>query len=174
MTYNIYYHVTETQLRVVARSTHWKRATALAEQLTKEMGDNYFLIICIEAVLVFFLFKTYLMVLKRTGIFITLLGIGTLHMVAIPKGVWDGFVGWTKQISGLCFTTFMQSTLLTLGGILMATYTGSFWLGLGILASASEVPRLIDRFGIDTGSRQGVGGAVHTASMVMHLVKGVM
>lgn len=41
MTYNIYYHVTETQLRVVARSTHWKRAETLANQYTKETGVKH-------------------------------------------------------------------------------------------------------------------------------------
>ncbi len=41
MTYNIYYHVTETQLRVVARATHYKRATALAKQFTKETGVEH-------------------------------------------------------------------------------------------------------------------------------------
>lgn len=42
MTYNIYYHVTETQLRVVARSTHYKRATALAKQFTEETGVKHY------------------------------------------------------------------------------------------------------------------------------------
>lgn len=60
-------------------------------------------------------------------------------MFSVPRGFTDGFWGWCKQVAALCLTAFLQTTLLFLG---LLTFNVNMLLGLGLLLSANEVPRL--------------------------------
>lgn len=67
-------------------------------------------------------------------------------MFSLPRGYSEGFTGWCKQIIAICFTAFMQTTLLLLGMITMQTHA---LLGLGVMLAANEVPRIAQQFGLD-------------------------
>ena len=45
--------------------------------------------------------------LKRGGILLIQIAVGSLYMFSVPRGYIDGFTGWCKQVIGLCLTTFL-------------------------------------------------------------------
>lgn len=114
-------------------------------------------------VILYLLIKIYFMIFKRTALFIALLGIGSLHMIEIPRGIWDGFTGWVKQVAGICFITVIQTTLLGIAARLFVD--GHPLLGIGMMAACEDVPRIADRYGVDTSMNSGAaaafGGAAH-------------
>ena len=61
----------------------------------------------------------------------------------------DGYWG-AKQIAATCLTAFLQTTLLYLG---LMTFQDHMLLGLGIMLSANEVPRIAQQFGLDSSEK---------------------
>ena len=59
--------------------------------------------------------KCFFSNLKRGGILLIQIAVGSLYMFSVPRGYMDGFIQWCKQIIGLCLTTFLQATILTAG-----------------------------------------------------------
>ena len=59
--------------------------------------------------------KVFFANLKRGGILLIQIAVGSLYMFSVPRGYYDGFLQWCKQIIGLCLTTFLQATILTAG-----------------------------------------------------------
>ena len=94
--------------------------------------------------------KCFFSNIKRGGILLTQIAVGSLHMFSLPRGYSEGFTGWCKQIIAICFTAFMQTTLLLLGMITMQTHA---LLGLGVMLAANEVPRIAQQFGLDMRMR---------------------
>jgi hypothetical protein len=89
-------------------------------------------------------------------------------MFSIPRGYGDGFTQWMKQVIALCLTAFLQTTLLFLG---LITFQDNMLLGIGIMLSASEVPRIAERFGLDTSVKFNMMSAVHMTSSAVNLAK---
>lgn len=81
-------------------------------------------------------------------------------MFSIPRGYLDGFVGWMKQVIGLCLTAFLQSTILIAGLMIFRDHA---LMGVGLMLSAGEVPRIAGNFGVDTTTKANVMSAVYTA-----------
>ena len=105
--------------------------------------------------------KIFFQNIKRGGILLVQMAVGSLYMFSIPRGHTDGFFQWMRQIIALCFTAFMQTSLLYLG---LLTFSGNMILGLGIMLAANEVPKIAQQFGLDTSARFNAMSIVHTAS----------
>ena len=112
--------------------------------------------------------KVFLANLKRGGILLIQIAVGSLHMFSLPRGYFTSFTGWCKQVMAICFTTFMQNLLFMLGLIVLVD---NYILGLGLLLASAEVPRIADQFGLDTSVHGNVMSVVHASSSVIHLVK---
>ena len=112
--------------------------------------------------------KVFFANLKRGGILLIQIAVGSLYMFSVPRGYSDGFTQWCKQVIGLCLTAFLQATILTAG--LMA-FNDHALLGLGLMLSAGEVPRIAGAFGLDTSTRASLSSAVHTAQMAVNTTK---
>ena len=54
--------------------------------------------------------KVFFANLKRGGILLIQIAVGSLYMFSVPRGYTDGFIQWCKQIIGLCLTAFLQAT----------------------------------------------------------------
>ena len=108
--------------------------------------------------------------IKRGGILLIQIAVGSLYMFSIPRGYGDGFIQWVKQVIALCLTAFLQTTLLFLG---LLTFKDNMLLGIGIMMAASEVPRIAERFGLDTSVKFNMMSAVHMTSSAVNLVKTV-
>lgn len=104
--------------------------------------------------------KVFFSNLKRGGILLIQIAVGSLYMFSIPRGYLDGFVGWMKQVIGLCLTAFLQSTILIAG---LMIFKGHALMGVGLMLSAGEVPRIAGNFGVDTTTRANVMSVVYTA-----------
>lgn len=104
--------------------------------------------------------KVFFANLKRGGILLIQIAVGSLYMFSIPRGFGDGFIQWMKQVIGLCLTAFLQSTILIAG---LMVFKDHALLGLGLMLSAGEVPRIAGTFGLDTTTRANIMSAVYTA-----------
>lgn len=83
--------------------------------------------------------KVFFSNLKRGGILLIQIAVGSLYLFSVPRGYIDGFVGWCKQVIGLCLTAFLQATVLIAGLIVIKDQA---LLGLGLMLSAGEIPRI--------------------------------
>ena len=110
--------------------------------------------------------KIFFQNIKRGGILLVQISVGSLYMFSIPRGYTDGFIQWMKQVAALCLTAFMQTTLLYLG---LLTFTTNSLLGLGIMLSANEVPRIAQQFGMDTSVKFNVMSMVHATTTAINL-----
>ena len=109
--------------------------------------------------------------LKRGGILLIQIAVGSLYMFSVPRGYIDGFVGWCKQVVGLCLTAFLQATLLVAG---LMTIKDHALLGLGLMLSANEVPRIAGQFGLDTSAKANLMGTVYAAQGAVNLTKTIV
>ena len=112
--------------------------------------------------------KVFFANLKRDGILLIQIAVGALYMFSVPRGYTDGFTQWCKQIIGLCLTAFLQATILVAG---LMVFNDHALLGLGLMLSAGEVPRIAGAFGLDTSTRASLTSAVHTAQMAVNTTK---
>ncbi|MEA4986463.1 MAG: DUF6045 family protein [Anaerovorax sp.] len=115
--------------------------------------------------------KVFFANLKRGGILLIQIAVGSLYMFSVPRGYLDGFIGWCKQIIGLCLTTFLQATILTAG---LMVLKGHALLGLGLMLSAGEVPRIAGAFGLDTSTKANVMSAVYTAQAAVNTTRTIV
>ena len=114
--------------------------------------------------------KIFFQNIKRGGILLIQIAVGSLYMFGMPKGHMDGFYTWCKQVAALCLTAFLQMTLMFLG---LLTWQTNVLLGLGVMLSANEVPRIAQNFGLDTGMKVNIMQAVHTTTSVVNLTKAI-
>lgn len=112
--------------------------------------------------------KIFFQNIKRGGILLVQMAVGSLYMFSVPRGYTDGFYQWCKQVAALCLTAFMQTTLLFLG---LLTFPGNMLLGLGILLSANEVPRIAQQFGLDSSVRVNMMSVVHATTTAVNLTR---
>ena len=114
--------------------------------------------------------KVFFANLKRGGILLIQIAVGSLYMFSVPRGYTDGFIQWMKQVIGLCLTAFLQSTILVAG---LMVFRENALLGLGLMLSAGEVPRIAGTFGLDTTTRANIMSAVYTAQAAVNTTKAV-
>lgn len=148
-----------------------------ADTLSEIMAQSHFglgiltspfmLLFCI-ILMAYAVIKVFFANLKRGGILLIQIAVGSLYMFSIPRGFTDGFIQWCKQVIGLCLTAFLQSTILVAG---LMVFRESALLGLGLMLSAGEVPRIAGAFGMDTSTRANVMSAVYTAQAAVNTTR---
>ena len=112
--------------------------------------------------------KVFFANLKRGGILLIQIAVGSLYMFSVPRGYTDGFVQWCKQIIGLCLTAFLQATILIAG---LMVFKDHALLGLGLMLSAGEIPRIAGAFGLDTTTSANIMSAVYTAQAAVNTTR---
>lgn len=115
--------------------------------------------------------KVFFANLKRGGILLIQIAVGSLYMFSVPRGYTDGFIQWCKQIIGLCLTAFLQATILIAG---LMVFKDHALLGLGLMLSAGEIPRIAGTFGLDTTTRANVMSAVYTAQAAVNTTRTIV
>ena len=114
--------------------------------------------------------KIFFANIKRGGMLLTQIAVGSLYMFSIPKGNTEGFISWCRQVIALCITAFLQMTLLYVG---LLTCKTSMLLGLGVMLAANEVPNIAKQFGLDTSVKVHFSNAVHNTTMAVNLARAV-
>ena len=127
---------------------------------------NLFLIIAIGYCII----KVFFANIKRGGILLISVALGALYMFSVPRGYSDGFTSWCKQIIGICFTAFLQTTMLIAG---LATWNIEPLMGVGIMLAASEVPRIAGQFGMDTSTKGNLMSGVYAAQSAINVTKSI-
>ena len=115
--------------------------------------------------------KVFFANLKRGGILLIQIAVGSLYMFSVPRGYLDGFYQWCKQVVGLCLTAFLQATILIAG---LSLFNEHALLGLGLMLSAGEIPRIAGAFGLDTTTRANIMSAVYTAQAAVNTTRTIV
>ena len=115
--------------------------------------------------------KVFFANLKRGGILLIQIAVGSLYMFSVPRGYTDGFIQWCKQIIGLCLSAFLQATILIAG---LMVFKDHALLGLGLMLSAGEIPRIAGAFGLDTTTRANIMSAVYTAQAAVNTARTIV
>ena len=115
--------------------------------------------------------KVFFANLKRGGILLIQIAVGSLYMFSVTRGYTDGFIQWCKQIIGLCLTAFLQATILIAG---LMVFKDHALLGLGLMLSAGEIPRIAGAFGLDTTTRANIMSAVYTAQAAVNTTRTIV
>ena len=136
-----------------------------AGNLSSQLG--LFTLLCLIA-FAYCVVKIFFQNIKRGGILLVQMAVGSLYMFSVPRGYTDGFVQWMKQVAAICLTAFMQTTLLYLG---LMTFPQNMLLGLGIMLSANEVPRIAQQFGLDSSVRVNMMSVVHATTTAVNLTR---
>ena len=97
--------------------------------------------------------KVFFANLKRGGILLIQIAVGSLYMII-----------------GLCLTAFLQATILVAGLML---FRDEALLGLGLMLSAGEIPRIAGAFGLDTSTRANLMSAVYTAQAAVNTTRSI-
>jgi hypothetical protein len=151
--------------------SHMSLADVARQALTMMMGNVGVLNLLALIALGYCVVKIFFANIKRSGILMTQIAVGSLYMFSIPKGYTDGFIQWCKQVIALCVTAFLQMTLLYLG---LLTWRNNMLLGLGVMLSANEVPRIAQTFGLDTSAKVNLSSAVYTTTSAVNLAKTII
>lgn len=144
--------------------------SVLSMYQTPFVGSNVLLNLLIIICMGYCVIKCFFANIKRGGILLTQIAVGSFYLFSLPRGMTEGFTSWCKQIIALCFTTFMQTTLLMMGLITMQSHA---LLGLGVMLAANEVPRIAQHFGLDTSTRVNMMSAVHTTTTAINLTRAI-
>lgn len=123
----------------------WEQAAAAGAFGGLTSITSPILMIFILILMGYAIIKVFFANLKRGGILLIQIAVGSLYMFSVPRGYLDGFISWCKQVIGLCLTTFLQATILIAG-----------------------------QFGLDTGTRANVMGAVYAAQGAVNLTRTIV
>lgn len=115
--------------------------------------------------------KVFFANLKRGGILLIQIAVGSLYMISVPRGFTDAFTGWVKHVIGLCLTAFLQSIILTAG---LMIFKESLLLGIALMLSATEVPRITEQFGLDTSIHGNIMSTMYMGQAAVNLTKQVV
>ena len=143
---------------------------ALTSAVLSAMGDPIVQIFCV-IMMGYAVIKVFFGNLKRGGILVIQIAVGSLYMFSVPRGYIDGFTQWCKQVIGICLTAFLQATILTAGLMIFKDHP---LLGLGIMLSAAEVPRIAGQFGMDTSTRANLMSGVYAAQAAINISKTIV
>lgn len=142
-------------------------STAQLTALSAEVNPfNLFTIIALGYAVI----KVFFANIKRGGIMLTNIAVGSLYIFGLTRGHQDGFVDWMKQVIAICVTAFLQNSLLFAG---LLTFGDHMLLGLGIMLAANEVPRIADRFGLDTSAKVNIMSTYYATQAAVRTTQAV-
>ena len=151
----------------IAGVSHTDGVSSLARAAMAGLnGYGIFVSIFLLVLMGYSVVKVFFANLKRGGILLIQIAVGSLYLFSVPRGYTDGFYGWCRHIIGLCLTTFLQTTILIAG---LMVWNSNMLLGCGLMLSATEIPRVAQQFGMDTSTRANVMSAVYATQTVVGL-----
>ena len=133
-------------------------------------GANVVVSIVFVILIGYAVIKVFFANLKRGGILLVMMATGSLYLFSVSRGYSDGFVSWCKQVAALCLTAFLQTIVLVAG---LVTYNANMLLGIGLMLSSTEVPRIAQNFGLDTSMRFNAMSTVYSVNSVVNMARNV-
>lgn len=148
-------------------STIFANIQSWDNNIFSSIGSPFLILIC-GIIIAYSVLKILFSTFKRGGILFIQIAVGSLYMISVPRGYTDGFNQWVKQVIALCLTTFVQTLMLFLATITIET---SIPGALCLLLAANEVPRIADRFGMDSSVRMNFHSTLYSASMITNMIR---
>ncbi len=142
-------------------------ATSVLDSLSADVSPSSLFFIILFGYCVI---KVILANVKRGGILLCQIAIGSLYMFSIPRGYTDGFVGWCKQIIATCLTAFLQTSIMYVG---LISFQEHPIVAVGLCLSSTEVPRIAQMFGLDTSVKVNMMSISSTVSMGSRVIRAV-
>lgn len=142
-------------------------ATSVIDSLSTDVSPSSLFFIILFGYCVI---KVILANVKRGGILLCQIAVGSLYMFSVPRGYTDGFVGWCKQVIATCLTAFLQTSILYLG---LITFQEHPIVAVGLCLSSTEVPRIAQMFGLDTSIKVNMMSISSTVSMGSRAIRAV-
>lgn len=139
--------------------------TFLSPSPSSALFNTVIIIFCAYAII-----KVFFGNIKRGGILVIQIAVGSMYMFSVPRGYKDGFLQWCKQIIALCLTAFLQSLLLIAG---LMIFREHFLLGMGTMLASAEVPRICGQFGLDTSTKVNVMSGVYAVQTAVNVGKSI-
>lgn len=161
--------MTSGMATLVGSESIGESAKSILDVLT-EMSWGVILAIFILVMLGYSIIKVFFANLKRGGILLITIAVGSLYMFSIVRGYTDGFIQWCKQVAGLCLTAFLQSVILIAG---LGVMRSNVLMGIGLILAASEIPRIAGQFGLDTSTKGNIMSAVYAAQSAVSITRTV-
>lgn len=161
--------LTSGMATLVGNESIGESAKSILDVLT-EMSWGVILAIFILVMLGYSIIKVFFANLKRGGILLITIAVGSLYMFSIVRGYTDGFIQWCKQVIGLCLTAFLQSVILIAG---LGVMRSNVLMGIGLILAASEIPRIAGQFGLDTSTKGNIMSAVYAAQSAVSITRTV-
>ncbi len=142
-------------------------ATSVIDSLSTDVSPSSLFFIILFGYCVI---KVILANVKRGGILLCQIAVGSLYMFSVPRGYTDGFVGWCKQVIATCLTAFLQTSILYLG---LITFQEHPIVAVGLCLSSTEVPRIAQMFGLDTSIKVNMMSISSTVSMGSRAIRSI-
>ena len=156
----------------IAGVSHTDGISSMARAaMTALNGYGVFVSIFLLVLMGYSVVKIFFANLKRGGILLIQIAVGSLYLFSVPRGYTDGFYSWCRQIAGLCLTAFLQTTILIAG---LMVWNSNMLLGCGLMLSATEIPRVAQQFGMDTSTRANIMSAVYATQTVVGLSRNLI
>ena len=114
--------------------------------------------------------KVFFANLKRGGILLIQIAVGSLYMFSVPRGVWRRIRPVVQAGHRPVPHGVLQATILVAG---LMVFKDHALLGLGLMLSAGEIPRIAGAFGLDTTTKANLTSAVYTAQSAVNIARTV-
>lgn len=135
------------------------------------LGLSALVAILILIMMGYSIIKIFFANLKRGGILLITIAVGSLYMFSVPRGYTDGFIQWCKQIIGICLTAFLQAVMLIAG---LGVMKDNCLLGIGLILSAGEIPRIAGQFGLDTSTKANLMSSIYAAQSAITITRTIV
>lgn len=126
-------------------------------------STNLVFLLVVLLVFAYCIVRIFFQNISRGGILLIQICVGELHIFGYTRGYTEGFATWCRQVVAICFTAFMQTTMLYLG---LLSFNANLLMGLGLLIAAAEVPRIAQQFGLDCTVHHAGQSLRHAATTV--------
>lgn len=160
----------DAMARLFSTGTSSSIGTLAVSMLNSASGVTGIVSLFLIIALGYAVIKVFFANIKRGGIMLVNIAVGSLYIFGLTRGHQDGFIDWCKQVIAICITAFLQNSLLFAG---LLTFKDNMLLGLGIMLAANEVPKIADRFGLDTSARVNIMSTYYAGQAAIRTAQAV-
>lgn len=155
-----------TGMSALMEGTSVADASQGALEIIKGLSYGNLILLFTVIMLGYCIIKVFFANLKRGGILLITIAVGSLYMFSVVRGYTDGFIQWCKQVIGICLTAFIQSIILIAG---LGVMRSNVLLGIGLIMAASETPRIAGQFGLDTSTKGNIMSTIYAAQSAVSI-----
>ena len=155
-----------TGMSALMEGTSVADASQGALEIIKGLSYGNLILLFTVIMLGYCVIKVFFANLKRGGILLITIAVGSLYMFSVVRGYTDGFIQWCKQVIGICLTAFIQSIILIAG---LGVMRSNVLLGIGLMMAASETPRIAGQFGLDTSTKGNIMSTIYAAQSAVSI-----